>query len=233
MKIAVCDDDKAILSVTKNTLESYCRDGNTTVVNFNKPEALLAYVQSEHPDVVFMDIELGKTNGIEVVKKLLELSRDTQIVYYTNYINYATEVYETKHCWYLLKSELKRRLPDIIKKIEERLAEKKEKLVITKSGSANIIEAEKIVYVERANRITLIHTVEEEMQTRETLNEIHDRLNHVRFVRCHKSYIVNLSYINIYNRLHFQLYNGETIPISRQNIEKVRTAFLDWAGRQR
>lgn len=233
MKIAVCDDDKAILSVTKNTLESYCRDGNTTVVNFNKPEALLAYVQSEHPDVVFMDIELGKTNGIEVVKKLLELSRDTQIVYYTNYINYATEVYETKHCWYLLKSELKRRLPDIIKKIEERLAEKKEKLVITKSGQTNVIVGKKIIYMERANRMTLIHTEEEEIQTRETLDELYERLNPVRFVRCHKSYIVNLSYVSLYHRMYFRLYNGETIPISRQNTEKVRTAFLDWAGRQR
>lgn len=233
MRIAVCDDDTAILTATKNILENYCRDGNTEVVNFDNPEKLLSYVRSEKPDVVFMDIELGETNGIETVKKLLDISPDTQIVYYTNYIYYATEVYETEHCWYLLKSDLKRRLPDIIKKVEERLAEKREKLVITKFGSANIIDAEKILYVERANRITLIHTEEEEIQTRETLDEIHDRLNRVRFVRCHKSYIVNLSYVSIYNRLHFQLYNGETIPISRQNIEKVRTAFLDWAGRQR
>lgn len=233
MQIAVCDDDKAILTTTKRTIEQYSERRDYTVVDFEMPEELLAYAKTNRFDMVFMDIELGEISGIEVVKKLLKIQPDCQVIYYTNYLHYATEVYETEHCYYLLKGELQKRLPDIILKVEEKLARRKEKLIIKEGDFAKVIEAERIVFIERINRNSLIHTAEETIETRETLDEIYIRLNPVYFVRCHKSYIVNLTCITQYSRMELKLRTGQTLPISRQNIEKVRNLFLDWGRRQR
>lgn len=233
MTIAICDDDVAILQETQKIVSNYMQDGDCTVVDFDTPMDLLSFAKNNDIDLVFMDIELGPKSGIEVVKELQIMQPDCQAVYYTNYIQYATDVYETNHCWYVLKGQLEQRLPDIIHKVEEKLNRKTEILIVRENGTNRIVEAQQIMYIERSYKVSYIHTVGGIVEAGEKLDELFAKLNPTYFVRCHKSFIVNFFFVKQYARMELQMKNGESIPISRQNIVSVRDAFLNWGRLQR
>lgn len=230
MKIAVCDDEPLILMETKETLDTYIgmRKGYSISI-FSNSKDLFIFAQKESLDLVFMDIELKETTGIEAAKELLSLQPDCQIAYLTNYINYALDVYETKHCYYILKSQLSERLPDVMNKVEMQLEMLNEQLVVSNKSEKRVIMVKDIHYIETDKHLARIHTAQGIIETTEKLDDIAGRLNTTAFVRCHKSYFVSLNYVKTYERLKITLKGNEEIPISRTYIKSARETFLYWA----
>lgn len=230
MKIGICDDEPMILAETEKTISSYMNTAeDNTIFSFSTSADLLAFCKKNYLNLVFMDIELKDTTGIEAAKKLSVIQPDCQIVYLTNYIDYATDVYETEHCYYLLKTQLEKRLPDVMKKAERRLSMLHEQLIVDSRCRKCVIPAKEICYVESNKHLTLIHTATELIETTEKLDDIAGRLNSTSFVRCHKSYLISLRYIKSYERQKFTLKQGIEIPISRRYIKSAKDAFLLWS----
>lgn len=230
MKIGICDDEPMILTETQRILTTYANTTtDSTIFSFSSSTDLLAFAKKKHLDLVFMDIELKETTGIEAAKQLSVIQPDCQIVYLTNYIDYATDVYETEHCYYLLKSQLEKRLPDVMKKVEARLDILHEHLVINSKSRKHIIPVREICYIESNKHLTYIHTTTELIETAEKLDDITAKLNGVTFVRCHKSYLISLNHIKTYERQRFTLKQGVEIPISRRYIKSAKESFLHWS----
>lgn len=230
MKIGICDDEPRILEETKSILEAYLNgSANHSVISFLTSADLLSFAKKDRLDLVFMDIELKETTGIAAAKKLSLILPDCQIVYLTNYIDYAVDVYETDHCYYLLKGQLKDRLPDVMKKVESRLKMLHEHLIIDSKSRKYVIPSREICYIESNKHLTFVHTQTESIETAEKLDNIADRLNSTTFVRCHKSYLISLNYIKTYSRQKFTLKQDIEIPISRRYIKSAKEAFLLWS----
>ena len=230
MKIGICDDEPMILTETQKILTSYTNTTtDSTIFGFSSSTDLLAFAKKKHLDLVFMDIELKETTGIEAAKQLSFIQPDCQIVYLTNYIDYATDVYETEHCYYLLKNQLEKRLPDVMKKVEARLDILHEHLMIDSKSRKYIIPAREICYIESNKHLTLIHTTTELIETAEKLDDIASQLNGISFVRCHKSYLISLNHIRTYERQKFTLKQDIEIPISRRYIKSAKESFLQWS----
>ena len=232
MKIAICDDDKAILHMTKKTIEKML-ETKYEVVIFDNAHDFLKYADDNRIEMAFVDIEMGKISGIDVVKKLQIIQPRCQVIYYTNYLQYATDVYETDHCWYLLKDQLEDKLPNIIRKVEENLIRQNEVFIIDDGEGASVIEMQNIKYIERSYKTTYIYCTSEVFETGKKLDDIYPQLNALFFVRCHKSFIVNFSYVKQYTRTMLELKSGENIPISRTYIATVRDAFINWGRTQK
>lgn len=230
MKIAICDDEPRILKETKSILEAYLNNSvNHSVLSFTTSADILTFAKKNPLDLVFMDIELGETTGIETVKKLFLIQPDCQVVYLTNYIDYAVDVYETEHCYYLLKGQLKDRLPDVMKKVETRLEILHERLIIDSKSRKYVIPSSEICYVESDKHLTIVHTSTETIETAEKLDDVANRLNSAVFVRCHKSYMISLNHIKTYSRQKFTLKQDVEIPISRRYIKSAKESFLLWS----
>ena len=230
MEIGICDDEPRILEETKSILEAYLNESaNHSVISFSTSTDLLSFAKKGRLDLVFMDIELKETTGIEAAKELSLILPDCQIVYLTNYIDYAVDVYETDHCYYLLKGQLKDRLPDVMKKVESRLKMLHEHLIIDSKSRKYVIPSREICYIESNKHLTFVHTQTESIETTEKLDNIADRLNSTTFVRCHKSYLISLNYIKTYSRQKFTLKQDIEIPISRRYIKSAKEAFLLWS----
>ena len=230
MKIGICDDEPMILSETQKILSTYMNTTpDNTIFCFSSSTDLLTFAKKKHLDLIFMDIDLKETTGIETAKALSLIQPDCQIVYLTNYIDYATDVYETDHCYYLLKNQLEKRLPDVMKKVETRLDILHEHLIIDSKSRKYVIPAKEICYVESNKHLTFIHTTTELIETAEKLDDIAAQLNKVTFVRCHKSYLISLNHIKTYERQKFTLKQGFEIPISRRYIKSAKESFLHWS----
>lgn len=233
MRIAICDDDETIFQKMEAILADYMGERTEyTIRCFETSEKLLSYCQENEVDIVFMDIELAEESGIETAKKLLERRPDCQVIYHTNYLHYAVDVYETEHCYYILKEQLRERIPDVMRKAEEKMRLRCSHLAVASRSESQIIGIAAICYIERQRRISVIHTQTGHMETYEKLEDLHRRLPADLFVRCHNSYIVNLSHVKKYTRMVMILEDDTEIPISRPKIEESRIAFLRWAKQQ-
>lgn len=127
-------------------------------------------------------------------------------------------------------------LTGILEDIEKTFCGKrrdKKVLIISQKGKEEIFREEDILYIERKGRETRIYLRESEVLVTSRLEELEEQLADTDFVRCHKSYLVNLDEIRQFRRTEFVMRNGERIPISRNFQESVKTKFMNWAKEKR
>lgn len=236
MVIGICDDDKRWLKTSQKMLIEFA---NITHIDieircFSTAEELLEY--KDIPlDAVFLDIELGRQLGINVAKQLNKLRPNCKIVYMTNYLHYATEIYNTEHIWFVVKKDFRDKIGEIVNRILRELENRNSRLVLKtiKNELISIILSD-ICYLEKEKRGTKIVTVWDEYHVKERLSEIIPQLSELDFSQCHNSYVVNFHHVKEMQKDVYLLY-GESekeqiVQISRRYVQKTREDFLKWSA---
>ena len=165
--------------------------------------AILKALQLQ-PDVVFLDVEMPKMNGLEAAKALVELKKVPLIVFATAYPQFAAEAFRINAVDYLLKPYDEEQLKQTIDRIEKRLypttsanhSETIGKLAVEADGEITYILPQSILYIYRDEKVTKIITSTEDYEIRTTLKELESRLEPFSFFRIHKSTLVNLRYVS-------------------------------------
>lgn len=234
--VAICEDDLYEAQNIQKDLKVYLEEiGLSSSIHcYTSAREFMGAVMNKQiePNLVLLDIELGEESGIDIVKKLMLFCPKVQIAYCTNHLHYATDVYETNHCYYILKQEFKKRLPSLMKKVMESQKEEEEKIIVQIVGEQKVVKQADIYYIERRKKVSIIMTQKECVQVAADLNTIMKNLNPIKFIRCHNSYIINLSQVKNYKRSSFELCSDTLIPISRSYIEDVKKAFSLWVKMQ-
>lgn len=99
--VIMVDDRKIILAGGLSVLEQTMP--NATVIGFTRPSEALEYARSNRVALAFLDIELGKMNGLELCRALLEINPRTNVVYLTAYSDYSLEAWNTGASGFMLK----------------------------------------------------------------------------------------------------------------------------------
>lgn len=167
-------------------------------------EAAILKALQIQPDVVFLDVEMPKMNGLEVAKTLIELKKVPLIIFATAYPQFAAEAFRVNAVDYLLKPYDERQLKQTIERIEKKLyptstvdnTEKLGKLAIETGSDIDYILPEDILYIYRDDKVSKIITQTNEYEVRTTLKELESRLVPFSFFRIHKGFLVNLKYVS-------------------------------------
>lgn len=236
MKIVLCDDNKVILNQNKcivvDALKKLGQD--MEVLAFSKTAEVLEYAKKSYIDIAILDIEIDENSGIDVAKRLNYLQPSCCVIFLTNFLEYATEVYETTHNNYVLKGQFAERAESIIEKAIKSQEDSQKKVFISDGKTTFVVPEKEIVYIERNQRYTIIHTDKgEEYKTKERVDEVERLLDKEKFTRCHNSYIVSMMHIKQYSRTMIVLDDGLEINVSRQYIGSVRDQFLEWSDKQK
>jgi two-component system LytT family response regulator len=205
----------------------------------------LKAIQELKPDLVFLDIELPKLTGLE----LLELLDDPPLIIFTTaYNQYAIEAFEKNAVDYLLKPFSKKRLFDAIDKainktpITAAEADKMDQLIssihdndngfldriaVKDKSDIHLIAVEDVVYLEAQDDYISIHTKTRSYLKNARMKFFEQNLDPKKFVRIHRSYIVNTGYIRKlenYNKDSYLLIltNDAKINISRSGLQLLR-----------
>lgn len=236
LRIGICDDDRIQLENTKRQIESYVQGRYRSyemVLCRDIQKLAQALQENGKMDLLFLDIELERENAVGSVEKLLGLSSRLRIVYCTNYLHYATEVYDSRHFYYVLKEDLDEKIPRIFDKYERQMRAENSKLVVKtlREGefSQCIINQKDILYFERNRKNTIIRLMDKDYTVSDKIEQLLERVEPDGYVRCHVSFAVNLSGVEHYRRMSFTMKNGDTVPISRKYIKSTREAFSEWA----
>lgn len=232
LNVVIFDDSESDINATYNILNNFLKEENKTaeIQIFTEDEEAMNYIRDKKTDVVFLDILVGdEAVGIEMAKKINHLSEHTHIVFLTGFLHFATDIYDTRHIYYVLKPELTKRLPIVFSKIEKIMASENTGIFHIKKGTNDLIlEKKKISYIERDRRISIIHYEEQTYLVKYKLSELLEMLAHDDFIRCHNSYIVNMHNITRLERRFVLLKDGTQVPISRSRNEEVKERFLEW-----
>ncbi|MCA0985067.1 LytTR family DNA-binding domain-containing protein [Halobacillus yeomjeoni] len=166
-------------------------------------DALMKSIQM-HPDVLFLDVEMPKMTGMEVAASLQELKHVPYIVFATAHPDFAVEAFRHDAVDYLLKPYEEEQLSDAIERLKKKLRPqspdelqrvKPSKLAVEGNEEIIYLDPDEIVYIYREDRSTKIVGKISEYETKWTLKEVEQRLQEFSFFRIHKSYIVNLDYV--------------------------------------
>lgn len=236
MVIGICDDDKQWRESCKRTLEGFSSMIKLTmeIRCFATAEELLEYKDTPL-DAVFLDIELGRKNGIFVAKKLNKTKPNCKIIYMTNYLHYATEIYNTEHIWFVVKKHFQDKVGEIISRILREFESKTSRIVLKtlKNEVISIVPSD-IYYLEREKRGTRVVTVLDEYHVKERMSDIVPQLSELDFSQCHNSYVVNFRHVKELQKDMYILYGEadkeQIVQISRRYVQKTREDFLKWSA---
>ena len=100
-EVIMVDDTRIVLTGGLPVLEEVLP--NATVVGFTRPSEALDYARTNRVALAFLDIEMGKTSGLELCRSLLEINPLTNVVFLTAYTEYALDAWSTGACGFMLK----------------------------------------------------------------------------------------------------------------------------------
>lgn len=185
----------------------------------------------EKPDLILIDIELDgqEINGLQVAKSLLENNQNVFIVFITGYTKYALESFSVHPYDYILKPVNKNRMQKLIQEISIKIDKFNTKpLIITYADKIYQIDPSEIIFIEKENNVSYIHTERGIFKSYYTLQELQDLLGSTIF-RSHKSYLINSKYIDTIKvnpnrtyQVNFKEYK-KTAMMSRQGYKEYRS----------
>ncbi|EQF26178.1 response regulator [Clostridioides difficile CD160] len=232
INIAVCEDEKETQLLIVDYIENILKNISIEyeIQKYLSGEELLKS-NLKDIDILFLDIKMEKLNGMDTARKIREVDNEMEIIFITSLIDYVQEGYEVRAYRYLLKpielEELKKHVLTCIKDIE---INRDSYITIKNKSNTYKIYLNEIKYIEVQKKDMLIHTINKNFDIRYSLSKIEKELNLYKFIRCHKSFIVNLSYVeNIKHNIAI-LESGEEVPISRYRYKEVKEKFLKFLG---
>ena len=232
MNIGICDDNKIYQDMLYKMVTPIVSKFSDVKLHNLMPNDLKINIQNRtfSYDILITDIEMGELNGIELVGEINNINPSCIIIFISNFINYATKVYDVSHIYSVLKDEAEERLPKALDKAIRLYKDKRlTYLAICYQNVNYLIPHADITYIESIGRYLYVHTEKQVYKSIKTLTSVYEELGD-HFVRSHKSFIINLNYIALVTRCNCTLKTKENIPISNTFSRSFLSTYRRYAS---
>lgn len=231
MRIAICDDEKIMQEQLKEEIEGYYKSLDLMVLCYSSGEALLADFEKKQYDVVFLDIEMKGMNGLQVARCLHEKKKELPIVLVTTHTELALEGYEVQAFRFLAKPLDRSKVYGALKAIEDLVLED-EKISIVSDGLQRYLPCKSVCYIKSENVYLDIVTTKERYLVRQKLKEVLEQLPKNRFLQVHRSFVVNLQFVESFDGGNIYMDGGMKIPVSKAHREAFKTGMIRFMQRK-
>lgn len=235
LRIGLCDDEAPEREKLYTLIENYAKQKHLSanICCFQSGEDLLWTIsKGQNFDVIFLDVYMGITNGVNIARDIREFDKTCCIIFATNSKEHAIDGYGVHALQYLLKPISEESVMAVLERAMEILMQNKDLYVqlSNRQGSYKILFNE-IIYVESNARVITIHTKNQGVLSfYGRLDNFELQCNDRRFFRCHKSYIVNLDYVYAVANHSIQLETRQEIPVSIK-ISIAKDIFASYTAR--
>lgn len=224
LEIAICDDEPYITAIIDKFVQEYY-GVNCLSHSFNSGEMLLNL--AEKYDIVFLDIELGESNGIELAKTIRKSNKKAFIIFVTNYTDYCRQAFNVHAFQYLTKPISKEKLFHVLDEVETYRKNDIQNECIRLKSSDGIVQVEinEIIYFEYYLRKVKMVLENDKYLLTYSLQELKELFCQYDFAMCHRAYIVNLRKIQIIDKFDIHMSNGDLIPLAQKQAAEFKREF--------
>jgi len=183
-------------------------------------------------DVVFLDIELPEASGLQAAPFVRERRDPPAVVFVTAHAGYAVEAFAVEAFDYLLKPVEPERLARVLERLRERSAEAAvplERIPVVAAGGTELLDVADVHFVQADGDYSRVHTYDRVLLCTSSLRELEEQLPAGRFLRIHRSYLVNVAKVAAIRRgspegLRLQLADGARteLDVARRQARAVR-----------
>lgn len=233
LTIAICDDQKEHLQYAKELVDqTFAAEGQLIRKEcFQSAEELLLWLEEANQglDIAVLDIEMDGEDGIALAKHLNTIVPTCRIIFLTSYLDYAMDVYEAEHIWFVIKAQAEEYFPLAAKKAIQSLKDRETAvpaLIVHENRQKTVIPIDQILYLSKAGRKGQVVCFDGEHLDRKGPAALIPDVYRDYFLRCHEGYWVNTRMIAHLDRDCFILRDGSRVPISRSYKEEVREEFF-------
>lgn len=226
-KIAICDDKDADVQYISSLVALWASKDNMQIQINTFPSAeafLFNYAEQQDYDILLLDIEMKKMDGVTMAKNIRKENEYVQIVFITGYSDYISEGYEVSALHYLMKPVHKDKLFEVLERAIEKHKKNERVLNLELSGEMVRVPFYEIRYLEVRQNYVTIHG-KQDYTLKKTLGEFETELDE-RFFRTGRSYIINLTYIQRVTKNDVYLSDGSVIPLPRGLYEPLNRAII-------
>ncbi|GAE36167.1 LytR/AlgR family response regulator transcription factor [Halalkalibacter akibai] len=233
MKILIAEDDEASRKLLKCFIEMLPQF--QVIAEAADGEELIRSVMENKPDIALVDIDMPLLNGLEAVKSCKKLFPSLEVIFTTGHDQYALEAFDVSAVDYIVKPIKRDRLYTALERVEKRLyqsgitsenASKNKDIMIKRNNQITFLAPEEILFIEKLDRKTVIHTNDQKYETNEPLVTYENVLG-PRFMTTHRSYLINLDQLTRVEtagrmyKAYFKNYH-ETARVSKQKLVELQ-----------
>ena len=242
LNVVIIDDEVPAREIIKNYLKEY--DYITIKAECENGFEGIKAIQEFRPDIIFLDIQMPKITGFEMLELLTE---KPVIVFSTAYDQYALKAFEVSAADYLLKPYSRQRFDEAMNRAltltndkparnkivtgilnhQDENAEYLERIVVKTGSKISIIPVRKLYWLEAQDDYVMLHSKDGDFLKQKTMKYFESHLDPKEFVRTHRSYIVRISIIKqieLFGKESYRLNlsNGQSLPVSRTGHAKLK-----------
>lgn len=235
IKIAFCDDDMEVLHQMNELLDRYRveRNEDITYAAFQSPFELLTEIEKGiRPDILFLDVVMPGQNGMDVAKEIRQYDANMKIIFLTSSPEFAVESYSVGAYFYQLKpiwEESFFRLMDAV--LAECEKKKKNSLILRSKDGITRIDLQQLEYCEVLGRKLLFHLENGAvLESAGSLDDLAGQLmQYSNFFRPHRSFLVNMEYIQNISSRSIKMVNDAEIPIPHGKCSEIKNTYMEYA----
>ncbi len=252
IRVIIVDDEE----LGRESVRSQLHDQSdfSIVAECGSGKEAIKQIEALRPDVVFLDVQMPRTDGFEVLKRVGDQMPITVLV--TAYDQYALRAFDTHALDYVLKPLDPERFARTLDRVRQRVTDDHEggngnglrqlvqelsahepnskRIVLKATGRLLYLEPDELKYVESAGNYLKVHVDRDVFLLRETMVGLAERLNPARFIRIHRSFVVNTHHVREVRLLpggsdyEVALRDGTQLPVGRS----YRSVVADGFGRE-
>ncbi|MBQ3149920.1 MAG: response regulator transcription factor [Clostridia bacterium] len=228
MKILVCDDERVIVDTVCDMITE--RYPDSFVIGIQRMKELVDSYSEEVFDIVFMDIVLESENGIDMGLYLSKKMPDAKIVFISGYQNRVSEIFFSLTPFGVIDKPIR---PEMLYRyIEAAMSESenpKSYFTFNEKGKEKKVRYSDICYMESSREKVFVNTTSTQYHIYKKMSDVEKDFPDY-FVKCHKSYLVNLRYVVEYKKQIFTMIDGKKINVARSKKEETELRYYKFKG---
>ncbi|MCL2221560.1 MAG: LytTR family DNA-binding domain-containing protein [Oscillospiraceae bacterium] len=232
VRIAVCDDERSFRGKMCNAIGTYDDlPTDVSIEEFSCGKTLIAGHNKSSFDIIFLDIEMGETNGFEAGRKIRSNDHNVIIILVTNHKSFMQDAFKIEVFDYITKPYEAKDIHEVLKRALRKHCNQHFKVELKWRGNTHMLNIGDIIYVriEDRNLVFVTKGKTHELRCIGKLDHYEGLLRPYDFFRCHKSYLVNMGLIAGFKGKTIIMANGSVVNVSARKKQDFLGAYNEYA----
>lgn len=235
MRIAICDDEHNTRKSLRSLTEKYATEFSDLIVDeYVCGEDLIKALENEnYADIIFLDIEMNKIDGIDAAKIIRIKDQKAIIIFVSSHSERVFDSFDTEPFHFITKPFTEEKFKEVFEKAINKYKLFNGFFVISWKNEKIKLPVNRIKFFEMCRKHLIFHTYDGEYEMIGTVRETMDKLRPYGFIQTHQGYAVNMNLIKRFDGLSIILEDGTKVVMSLRKRSEVLTEYAKHIARYR